>query len=323
MWSLIDTIDSTAVVKPLIEYYGHDLEIIWVTKPNLLSLFQHDNRITPVSVKYTKIPLIFNIDKLKIISESLRNPYDAIINLEIGTKFNSMVRFTKSKIKVGMPYEYVAENITGEHRVKHQLRIIKSFYKDINETNAHPYLIGSKIDIYKKFNISEKYIVICPTNSKFRKKNYRGYRAWPLDNWKSLIKIILEKSNLTIVITGGNEEGDFINQLKPFNERVKNLCGKTDISDLYEIMKKSECVIANDSGSAHVAGVSSKKIIALHGPTDYTQTAPYSTKKNKIIIASLNLSCSPCYNTEEIKRCRDNICMKNLSPSTVFNYIIS
>ena len=141
-----------------------------MTKPNLLSLFQHDNRITPVSVKYTKIPLIFNIDKLKIISESLRNPYDAIINLEIGTKFNSMVRFTKSKIKVGMPYEYVAENITGEHRVKHQLRIIKSFYKDINETNAHPYLIGSKIDIYKKFNISEKYIVICPTNSKFRKK---------------------------------------------------------------------------------------------------------------------------------------------------------
>ena len=25
-----DTIDSTAVVKPLIEYYGDDLEIFWV-----------------------------------------------------------------------------------------------------------------------------------------------------------------------------------------------------------------------------------------------------------------------------------------------------
>ncbi len=33
-----DTIDSTAVVNPLVDYYGDDLEIDWVTKPNLKNL---------------------------------------------------------------------------------------------------------------------------------------------------------------------------------------------------------------------------------------------------------------------------------------------
>ena len=46
-----DTIDSTVVVKPLIDHYGDDLEIDWVTKPNLESLFQYDTRINPLLIK--------------------------------------------------------------------------------------------------------------------------------------------------------------------------------------------------------------------------------------------------------------------------------
>ena len=42
-----DTIDSTAVVKPLVDHYGDELEIDWVTKPNLEKLFQYDARINP------------------------------------------------------------------------------------------------------------------------------------------------------------------------------------------------------------------------------------------------------------------------------------
>ena len=41
-----DTIDSTVIVKPLLELYGQNLEIEWVTKPNLELLFKYDFRIT-------------------------------------------------------------------------------------------------------------------------------------------------------------------------------------------------------------------------------------------------------------------------------------
>ena len=79
-----DTIDSTSVIRPLLDYYKEDLEIEWVTKPNLKDLFEFDEKIKPIFVKFTKLPLLLNLDKLKIVIKSFFKPYDAVINLELG-----------------------------------------------------------------------------------------------------------------------------------------------------------------------------------------------------------------------------------------------
>ena len=94
---------------------------------------------------------------------------------------------------------------------------------------------------------------MCPTNSKYNKKNYRGYRAWPLKNWQELIDKVLLNTDFEIVITGSSDEQKFINQLNLNHARIHNLCGKTSLPNLIELMKKSSCTIANDSGSVHVA----------------------------------------------------------------------
>ena len=96
-----DTVDSTAVVKPLRDFFGDELTIDWVTKPNLKDLFKYDSRISPIVLKFTKLPLLMNLGKLKIIFKSYLNPYDAVINLEVGSKFKNFARLIKSKIKVG------------------------------------------------------------------------------------------------------------------------------------------------------------------------------------------------------------------------------
>ena len=41
-----DTIDSTAVVKPLVDHYGDAIEIDWVTKPNLEKLLNTMKKLT-------------------------------------------------------------------------------------------------------------------------------------------------------------------------------------------------------------------------------------------------------------------------------------
>ena len=317
-----DTIDSTAVVKPLTDYFGDELIIDWVTKPNLIELFKYDSRISPIVVKFTKLPLLINLGKLKIIFKSYFNPYDAVINLEVGSKFKNFARLIKSKIKVGQPYKYIAENRKNEHRVKHQLRILRSYFTNINTDECYPYLIGSKIDVSHEYSINNKYIVICPTNSKFNKKNHRGYRAWPLNNWKDLIKKVTAQTKLDVVITGEENEKEFIDQLYVRNERIHNLCGKTSLPNLYEVMKNSECVIANDSGSVHVAGVSCKKVISLHGPTPFRETGPFGNSRNQIIEANIKMHCSPCYNTSRITTCPENKCMIDLSPDRVLAYIV-
>ena len=40
-----DTVDATSVIEPLIEVYGPDVDIHWVSKPGISDLFKYDERI--------------------------------------------------------------------------------------------------------------------------------------------------------------------------------------------------------------------------------------------------------------------------------------
>ena len=67
-----DTVDATSVIEPLREIYGSNLEIHWVSKPGIYDLFKCDKRITKVfKLRYTKLPFILNLEKFKIILNSL------------------------------------------------------------------------------------------------------------------------------------------------------------------------------------------------------------------------------------------------------------
>ena len=134
-----DTIDATSVIKPLIELYGPSVEIYWVSKPGICELFKFDSRVKKVySLRRTKLPFFLNIDKFRIILDSLFHPFDLILNLEISNKFNDIVKYSRSRKKIGMPYKFINDDIFEEHRVNHQLRILDSFYNKYDKTQAKP-----------------------------------------------------------------------------------------------------------------------------------------------------------------------------------------
>ena len=318
-----DTVDATSVIEPLIEMYGANLEIHWVSKPGISNPFKYDTRISKVfKLKHTKLSFLFNIEKLKIILHSLYEPYDLILNLEIGSKFNDIVRYSKSIKKIGMPYSHIADDIFKEHRVNHQLRILDSLNSNYIKQKAIPSIVGVDINSVKnKYPMNEPYIVLCPTNSHVGNSNHRGYRSWPEKNWKDLIEMIIEETSLNILLVGSKDEKQYFKIFYPLQQRVYDISGMTDVPELITIMQESKCVVATDSGSAHIAGAVAKNIVSIHGPTNSYQSAPYSTSKNNIRIASLNLDCSPCYDTDIIKKCKKNICMHDLNAKEIFSLI--
>ncbi len=318
-----DTVDATSVIEPLLELYGKDLEIHWVSKPGISDLFKYDPRVSKVyALKHTKLPLILNKEKFKIILNALYSPYELILNLETGSKFNDIVRFARAKNKIGMPYDYIPDDKFEEHRVTHQLRILDKFFNRYSKGMAKPSIVGKKSkNLINKFPIENKYIIFCPTNSHIGNLNHRGYRSWPENNWKELIEKVLLETSMNIILVGNKDEKEYFKNFYPLNKRVYDLSGMTSIPELISIMKKAECVIATDSGSAHVAGAVAKNIIAIHGPTNSYQSSPYSTKNNNIKIASLNLECSPCYRTDVIKNCKKNRCMQELDASKIMGLI--
>ena len=318
-----DTAISSVVLNP-IRHMFKNVEIEWVTKTEVADIFKCEKDIKTIKLSHTSIPLLFDIKKLGIIIKSFFNPYDAIFNLEVSKKYDYLVKLTKSSRKFGRPYHHIPDNRT-EHRAIHQMRIINECDIDYPEQMAMPSLRCPPLEmVSERINPDKGFIVISPSTSKFKKKSHRGYRNWSNMNWKRLISMIIEMTDYDIVITGTQDDYNTLEQLYTDNIRIKNYAGKLSLPEYASIIKFAQFVIGVDSATVHVASaVGSKKIIALYGPTYIKASQPYETKLNQVIIITKNLPCSPCYGTNVIENCQDNLCMKEIVPSDIMDIIMT
>ena len=100
-----------------------------------------------------------------------------------------------------------------------------------------------------------------------------------------------------IIIFGGPGEEEIANDIEKnlTIKNYKNLCAKLTIKELCEKIGGLELFVTNDSGPMHIAAAFAVKIVALFGPTKYSETSPYNTKYK---IVTKNLDCAPCMKRE-------------------------
>jgi len=170
--------------------------------------------------------------------------------------------------------------------------------------------------VQQKFNLPTHYIVINASTSHHRKFTHR---AWPVEHWKQLLKLLAPTYHLVII--GGKGEEKFFDSLLPYPQSVINLVGKSNLPELITIIRNAEAIITADTGPSHIASAVNTRTFALFGPSNPKGTGPYPTPFNAIHIISKNLECSPCNATERIKACKDNQCMKQILPSDVYEAI--
>ena len=90
-------------------------------------------------------------------------------------------------------------------------------------------------------------------------------KDWGFENWKNLLKsIAIYYPSLKIIIIGTKKEYMRAKRLKKIKPKyIVNLCGKTNIKELIEIIEKSKFHISHDDGTMHVASIFNKKSIAI------------------------------------------------------------
>lgn len=121
-----------------------------------------------------------------------------------------------------------------------------------------------------------------------------------------------------IVIFGGAGEREICDEiarnLARCGVKFQNLCGKTNIKELCEIIggidKSGGIFITNDSGPMHIAAAYGVATVALFGPTRCDETAPYANKNAQIL--RLNLACMPCM--KRVCPLGTHACMRDLAP---------
>lgn len=319
--ALGDLVYATAVIDALREQYG-DITIDFITTPGTGKLFENDPRIHQTfPLKHKKLPIWLSPQKRAIVHHSKEHPYDLLISLEFGKQFKSLINSIHATHKTGMGILHITDSITNLNRGE----VTKQYYRDIIETDilsrAKPILIGiQKSQWYEKFSLPENSIVIAPSNSHNQKKGL-NYRAWPFEHWQSLIKTL--SIHTPVIIVGARGEEAFFDHIKPYPQNVIDLVGKLTIGELITTIQNAKGLICTDSATGHIGAAVDTPTFVLMGPNNPIADSPYKSNTNAVYPISLGLPCSPCYKTETMKQCGDNICMSQITPELVLTSLKS
>jgi heptosyltransferase-2 len=71
-----------------------------------------------------------------------------------------------------------------------------------------------------------------------------------------------------------------------------NLCGRTQLTDMVDLVARCRAVITNDSGPMHIAAATGAPVVAIYGSTTPDHTPPLTGHS---YIHYLRLECSPCF----------------------------
>lgn len=146
-------------------------------------------------------------------------------------------------------------------------------------------------------------------------------KRWTTSGYAKLCELIVKEFGAMVYILGTDEDKEVADEIeKKSDVPIINLAGKTSIPELLALMKEMKMLVANDSGSVHIASALKVPVVAIFGPTVPEQGfAPYGTKH---IIVQNRLKCAPC-SAHGPRKCPEGHfrCMKELKAEQVFDAV--
>jgi lipopolysaccharide heptosyltransferase II len=143
-------------------------------------------------------------------------------------------------------------------------------------------------------------------------------KRWPREYWAELADKLIAEFGAKIVITGAHNDLSLALSIKEsMKEKPVIASGVFNLKQFGALTKRADLFITADTGPLHVANaVGAKRIIAIFGPTSAEITGPYPLKN--VIILCKDSGCKiPCYEVH----CRDNRCMKAVTPQQVIGEV--
>ena len=293
------------------------------------------------------------LDTLRFLLWTRRNAIDAVIDLELFSRFSGLLTgLSGANRRVGF-YRFDGEGLyRGEmltHRVAYNphIHMAKNFIALadalMSDTPTVPYgkitIEDARLNVTfptptaamrdsmlrriamlaPNFDISRNRLILVNPNS----SQLLPLRRWMPERFAELIRHILKANDdAFIVITGTQSERAEAEDLiaQSGSSRCINFAGHSTVADLPVLYALAVVMITNDSGPAHFAAASGLPTIVLFGPETPNLYRPLG---NSIALYA-GLACSPCVNAANHRKspCTDNICMRAISVEQVFNATI-
>ncbi|HST74223.1 MAG TPA: glycosyltransferase family 9 protein [Acetobacteraceae bacterium] len=146
-------------------------------------------------------------------------------------------------------------------------------------------------------------------------------RDWPLTHFERLARLCVDRLDARIDCVGIRAQRVAVNQIvRNFPpDRVRNLCGTMAWADTAGLLRSASCVVANNSGIAHLAaglGVPTVCVFgASHNPYEWMARGPLVTTVHR------RTGCAPCAFGSLAECPFDKRCLREIAPETVFEAV--
>jgi heptosyltransferase-1 len=321
--SLGDIVHSLPVLKILKDSFP-DSSIDWVVSKNLKDLLTgnpliHDLIIFDKDSWKNLKRIHLTIKEMTALVKRLRSKnYDVVLDLQGLLRSGLMTFFSKSSVKVG--FHNAREGSTlfynkkvmvngAIHAVDRYVELIKCIGANADVIEFP--LFADKTDICEiKHLIGElpEYLVIVP-GARWQTKR------WQPENFGQVISQL----SIPCVIAGSKDDMRIAEVVFKYSQgKAINICGKTSLKELINLIANAKAVVSNDSGPMHIAVALDVPVIALFGPTDPHRTGPYRwQEKNNLKLVRHSMECSPCFR----KKCKAPLCMSTIGVEEVLEEI--
>ncbi|MBC8304964.1 MAG: glycosyltransferase family 9 protein [Pelagibacterales bacterium] len=256
-----------------------------------------------------------NFDSIKVLRKSLK-----------GRRFNFLLHMQKSLrsriisffVRAEKKYNY------GNVKVQDRYHVLDTFFLFLQNLGISKKILDWSINIDQNHNIlkiKKDYVVLNPFTSSRR----FNFREWEINNYIAICKYLSDTYDINSVIVGGksNYEIDESKKIGP-EKFIHNLVGKTNLQELYNILKCCKFYMGPDSGTLHIASMLRKPVIGLFATSNPLRTGPYNNMDyivNKYEIALKKYNNKSINEVKWGARIRNNQAMSLITQKDVIDMI--
>lgn len=309
-----DIIMFTPALKRLKEEYGVNITFATPRNADILLGLPYVDDVAVIKRgaflgRYRCIDKIFRQDaiifsdwqpQLLLLARLLHIPYIAGIERE----GHRLSKFLHKKIlhDVYSSEQYVAK--THAEMIEEALNIkLAGDMTDIEVALPSDEVIASVDYLLNNIGLSEnqEYVLLSPFTG-------LEQRNWNTSEAKRFVNFVTEYYHLPVVVLGTNEYKNSAENMSKYN-----LVGRTSITQLVELVRRSKVLVTPDSGPMHIAGALRKPVIALFSKDLPSRWAP----RYNCWPVYLAYGCSPC-SDDMARECQYNVkCMNDIKAEMV------
>lgn len=144
-------------------------------------------------------------------------------------------------------------------------------------------------------------------------------RDWPVGHFAALVGLLLERleEEVRVTIVGTLGQRLRANEIvRPYPApRVANSCGRISWAEVIERLRRSACVIGNNSGVAHLGAALGVPTVCVFGGSH--QRLEWRPQGANVVLVSRAIGCSPCQLDHGADSPYDKACLRLIEPETV------